>query len=70
MKVNFVVRDSKVGKDGTSPIELSVIVDGERRYVTLDRRCSPSKWDAKRQKVKGVKNAKDLNEYIEKIRSK
>ncbi len=70
MKVNFVVRDSKMGKDGTSPIELSVIVDGERRYVTLDRRCTPSKWDAKKQKVKGLKNSKELNEYIDIIRSK
>ena len=70
MKVNFVVRDSKVGKDGTAPIELSVIIDGERRYVTLDRRCNPSKWDAKKQKVKGFKNSKDLNEYIDVIRSK
>lgn len=31
MKVNFVVRDSKVRKDGTALIELSVIIAGERQ---------------------------------------
>ena len=67
MKLNFVVRESKVGKNATAPLELSVIIDGERRYITLDRRCNPSKWDTKNQKAKG---SKELNEYIDTIRSR
>lgn len=67
MKLKFLVRDSKVGKNATAPIELSVIIDGERAILTLDRRCIPSKWDCKEQKVKG---SKELNDYINLIRSK
>lgn len=67
MKLNFVVRESKVGKNATAPLELSVIIDGERRYITLDRRCNPTKWDTKNQKAKG---SKELNEYINTIRSR
>ena len=67
MKLNFVVRESKVGKNATAPLELSVIIDGERRCITLDRRCNPSKWDTKNQKAKG---SKELNEYIDTIRSR
>ena len=66
MKVKFLVRDSRVGKDGTSPIELSIIINNERKVITLDRRCNPSKWDSRTQKVKG---SKDLNDYINLVRS-
>ena len=66
MKVKFLVRDSRVGKDGTSPIELSIIINNERKVITLDRRCNPSKWDSRIQKVKG---SKDLNDYINLVRS-
>lgn len=66
MKLNFLVRESKVGKNGTSPIELSIIIDNERKIIALDRRCNPSKWDARTQKVKG---SKELNDYINLVRS-
>ena len=36
MKLNFLVRESKIGKDGTSPIELSVIIEGVRKIISLD----------------------------------
>lgn len=67
MKLNFVVRESKVGKNGIAPLELSVTINGERKVFALDRRCNPSKWDAKNQKVKG---SKEINDYINVIRSK
>lgn len=66
MKLNFLVRESKIGKDGTSPIELSVIIEGVRKIISLDRRCKPSKWDAGTQKVKG---SKELNNYINVVRA-
>ncbi len=36
MKLNFVVRESKVGKNGTAPLELSVTINGERKVFALD----------------------------------
>ena len=38
MFVNFVCRESKKLANGLCPIELSIIIDGKRRYLTLDRR--------------------------------
>ena len=35
MKLNFLVRESKIGKDGTSPIELPVIIEGVRKIISL-----------------------------------
>ena len=67
MKLNFVVRGSKVGKNATAPIELSVTINGERKTFALERRCNPLEWDAKKQKVKG---SKELNDYIDVVRTK
>jgi site-specific recombinase XerD len=67
MKLKFLVRQSKMGSDGTSPIELSIIIDGKRKIVSLDRRTTPSKWDATLQRVKGNK---EINEFINSIRAK
>lgn len=67
MKLNFVVRELKVGKNATAPIELSVTINGERKTFALERRCNPLKWDAKKQKVKG---SKELNDYIDVVRTK
>lgn len=36
MKLNFVVRELKVGKNGTAPLELSVTINGERKVITLE----------------------------------
>ena len=67
MKLNFVVRPSKKGKDGTAPIELSIIINGVRKVLTLDKRCKPESFNNQSQKVRGNK---ELNEYIAAITSK
>lgn len=61
MRINYLVRASKAGRNGLAPLELSLIINGERKIMTLDRRIDPKMWDAKRQKVR-----KDsaTNEYI------
>jgi len=42
MALNFVCRGSKVSKkDGLTPHELYVIIDGKRRYISLNRRIDP-----------------------------
>jgi hypothetical protein len=35
MVINFVCRASKAKKDGLSPLELSIIINGSRKYITL-----------------------------------
>lgn len=67
MTINFVCRQSKSGKEGLSPLELYVIIDGKRRYVSLNRRINPKTFNNKRQMVKGDTQT---NEYIEAVRMK
>lgn len=63
--VSFVVRASKANKEGLSPIELSISIDGERSYINLPRKINHSKFDSKKQAVKGKgDDVKDVNEYL------
>lgn len=54
MTITFVCRGSKVSrKDGKTPLELYVIINGKRRYVSLNRRIDPKKFNPKKQIVRG-----------------
>lgn len=66
MTLNFLCRESKKGKNGLAPIEISIIIGGNRKVVTLDRRLNPSKWSQQSQKSKD----KTINEYINLVRTK
>lgn len=67
MVVNFVCRNSKIRNNGLCPIELSIIINGKRRYLSLDRRIKPKSFDSKKQRVKGDKETTD---FLEAVRSK
>lgn len=67
MTLNFICRASKARKDGLSPIELSIIIGGDRTVITLDRKVKSTSFNPSAQKVRGDK---DLNEYLEVIRRK
>ena len=67
MRLNFVCRASKARKNGLSPIELSITIDGERTIITLDRYVKATQFNPSTQKVRGDK---DLNDYLETIRKK
>lgn len=67
MKLKFVVRASKARKDGQSPIELSVIVNGERSIIALDRKCKATLFNPSTQKVKGDK---ETNAYLASVTNK
>lgn len=67
MTISFVCRASKARKNGLSPIELSIIIDGIRTIITLDRQVHHTKFNPKTQTVKGDK---DLNQYLDVIRRK
>lgn len=67
MTLNFICRASKARKGGLSPIELSIIIGGDRTVITLDRKVKSTSFNPSTQKVRGDK---DLNEYLEVIRRK
>ena len=67
MVINFVCRASKAKKDGLSPLELSIIINGNRKYITLDRNVKAANFDSKKQKVKGDAA---INEYMVALKAK
>ena len=68
MTITFVCRSSKVSKkDGLTPLELYVIIDGKRRFVSLKRRIDHKLFNPKKQIVRGDT---ETNEYIEAVRMK
>lgn len=67
MKLKVLVRKSKARKNGESPLELSIIISGERKIITLDRSCKATQFNPSTQKVRGEK---ELNEYIAAITKK
>lgn len=64
MKLNYVVRSSKVRKNGLAPIELSIIINGDRKVISLDRQINPKHWNPKSQTVK---NNPEINTYLQAI---
>lgn len=67
MKVNFVIRKGKKRGDGQVPIEMTICVKGKRRYVSTGRFVKPKDFSAKKQTVKGDK---DLNEFLQALRTR
>ena len=68
MTITFVCRSAKVSKkDGLTPLELYVIIDGKRRFVSLNRKIDHRLFNPKKQIVRGDTQT---NEYIEAIRMK
>ena len=67
MRLNYICRASKARKNGLSPIELSVIINGERAIITLDRYVKSTAFNSTTQKVRGDK---ETNEYLDTVRKK
>ena len=68
MTLNFVCRKGKASaKDGLAPLELYVIINGKRRFVSLNRRIDPKSFNSRKQVVRGDDQT---NEYIEAVRMK
>ena len=68
MTITFVCRSAKVSKkDGLTPLELYVIIDGKRRFVSLNRKIDHRLFNPKKQIVRGDTQT---NEYIEAVRMK
>ena len=45
MVINFICRASKADKSGLSPLEVSIIINGVRRYVHLDRKVKAADFN-------------------------
>lgn len=43
-KIKFYCRPTKVRKDGTAPVEVSIIVNGEREFFQLPKSCRPEEF--------------------------
>ena len=66
MNYSFYCRESKVNKKGLSPIELSLIVNGKRTYIALERKEQPAIF----KKLMGEKRNNDLKVYLDIIRNR
>jgi len=67
MVINFFCRPSKVKKSGKCPLEISIAINGSRKFFTLDRDAKAEDFDTVKQKMK---RDTATNEYIETIRAK
>lgn len=67
MKVIFVIRKGKKRGDSQVPIEMTICVKGKRRYVSTGHFVKPKDFSAKKQTVKGDK---DLNEFLQALRTR
>ena len=63
---SFVCRKSKAGKNGLAPIELSIIINGERTYITLPQKANPSTFS---KDIASRKN-NDIQDYLSAVRIK
>ena len=63
---NFICRKSKQDKKGLAPIELSIIINHQRCYVSLPLKVSPSDF-----KIKAIaKRSNEITDYISNVRYK
>lgn len=65
----FYVAPSKIRKNGTAPINMTITLNGERASFATHKFVKPEEWDANRQRVKGNNDkARLINEYLDKVR--
>lgn len=67
MNVKFVIRKTKIGKDGQVPIEMSICIKGNRRFVSSGRKVTPQMFNEKTQKVKGDDS---INQLLDAMKSR
>lgn len=63
---NFICRESKQNRHGLAPIELSIIINSKRTYVTLPYKCNAEEF---KKKMTSRRN-NDVLEYTSNIRIK
>ena len=66
ISVRFLVASSKVGKDGTAPLFMSIIVNKKRVSIQLKKKLKPSDFNNSTQ----LSKIDDINNYIGVVRSR
>lgn len=59
--ISFLCRPSKVNRDGYAPVEVSIVINGTRTYLKLQRKERPEVW----QKAMESKRDNELKVYKE-----
>lgn len=64
LNINFYCRKSKANKQGLAPIEVSLIINGKRTYIALQRKAKPDDFE------KSINSKKDnpIKQYCEQVR--
>lgn len=67
----FFIRESKARKNGNTPIEVTITINGERCSFSTGKQIKVTSWDKNRQLVKGKdEEATSLNNYLKSVRAK
>lgn len=66
LNVSFYCRPCKASKKGVAPIELSLIINGERAYITLPRKENPTTF----KKCMEAKRTNSVKEYVNAARNR
>ena len=67
----FSIRESKARKNGNTPIEVTITVNGERCSFSTGKQIKVTSWDKNRQLVKGKdEEATSLNNYLKSVGAK
>ena len=61
--IAFFCRDSKTNKQGLAPVELSITLNGDRKFINLPRKEKPTDFNRKHRE-------KDLEDYLSLMRSR
>ena len=65
------IRESKARKNGNTPIEVTITINGERCSFSTGKQIKVTSWDKNRQLVKGKdEEATSLNNYLKSVRAK
>lgn len=64
--LQFYCRESKANKNGLSPIEASIIINGKRVFINLPRKETPEDF----KRLTTNKKGNDLKDYLYEVRTK
>lgn len=68
-KILFVVKASRVTRDGKTPIFLRVTVNGQRSEISISLKISPEKWNSIAERsIGGSREDQELNFRLDTIR--
>lgn len=64
--IGFVCRPSKVQKSGLAPVEMTIVINGARTYLSLPRKEAPATF----KKLSTSKKNNELKEYLQGVYNK